>query len=109
MEGAGIATLFRDGGELTDQAIDSAYRNVKDCIFCGKRSEVMSLGMAAIEPDMSFALGGPYVRHARALLYGVCKTHKRLAENNPEYWGSRLDDLLHSGLRDRLRNAARRN
>ncbi len=62
-----------------------------------------------IEAQMSIAIGGPNMRHARGLLYGLCRAHTRLVENDPEYWTGKLDEALKEGLKARIEQAAQSN
>jgi hypothetical protein len=105
----GIPTAYRDGRPVTEEAIDAAYRDVKECIFCGKRSQEMHFGLMDVGPALSVALGGPPVRQARTLLYGLCAAHGTMARKDPDYWTAKLDDRLRDGLRKRIDEAARTN
>jgi hypothetical protein len=80
----GVEVLYRDGKGFTETSIDSAYRDVRRCFFCNKRSEGMSYGIAGLDGQTPVVLGGPNRQQARILLYGLCKHHTRLVEEDPD-------------------------
>jgi hypothetical protein len=105
----GVEVIYRDGQGFTQRSIDNAYRDVKRCLFCNKRSEGLSYGMADLDGQTAVMLGSPNRRQGRILLYGLCKDHKRLSEGDPDHWNEKLTRMLESALRERINKAARRN
>jgi len=107
--GHGIEALYRDGGELSEDAIASCYRDVKRCIFCGKRSQVMGAQVASVEPPTALAIGGPNKPHVRLMLYGMCHSHQARTAKDPEDWSARLEKRMTGELARRINDRARAN
>jgi hypothetical protein len=103
-----LAAPYRDGGQIDEAAIEKTYRDVKRCVACNRRSEKMLFGMVPISEPLA-GLIGPREEHMRLCLYGICRFHIRIAENDPSAWEARLNRRLQEGLQRRIRETAQGN
>jgi hypothetical protein len=98
----GIPTKGPRGKDITEEVLDTAYRDVKRCIFCGKRSAEMSFGMLGVDSHLARVAGFTEGPHLRFLLYGLCPAHVRLTSQEPEAWANKLQRQAESRLRERI-------
>jgi hypothetical protein len=97
------------GKDLTEEVVDTAYRDVRRCIFCGKRSVEMSFGMLNVDAHLARIAGFTEGPHLRFLLFGLCPAHSRLVSQDPGAWTDKLQRQVDSKLRERIGDTARLN
>jgi hypothetical protein len=102
----GIPTKGPTGEDITEEVLDEAYRDVRYCIFCGKRSVEMSFGMLNVDAHLARVAGFEEGPHLRFLLYGLCPAHARLVSQDPEAWTDKLQRQADSKLRERISDVA---
>src|SRR5215203_3772402 len=85
-EGIGVPTAGPNGEEMSEEVVGTVYRDTKRCIFCKNRSEKMHFGMMQLDAELARAAGLTGVSQVRLLFYGLCRTHERLATQDPALW-----------------------
>jgi hypothetical protein len=109
LEGSGVPTLGRNGEELSQETVEYVYQDVKRCTFCGGPSVSMSGAMVMLPRHIAMLVSDTPVRHARLLLYGLCRAHLTQTRKDPEFWESKLDARLQTVLAERMKRAAESN
>jgi hypothetical protein len=86
----GLLVAHRDGlGALSEESLETIYRDGRRCLFCDKCSQAMSGAMVEVEPPMDLVLGGPRQAHIRLALYGMCRSHHTRARKDADVWEAR--------------------
>src|SRR5918994_4778714 len=83
--GHGIKVIYKDGKEVSEEAVTQTYRDVKRCAFCGKRSA--SMGAMAVDIPQYYArvVGGLKEGHMRLMYYGFCAGPETRAREEPDF------------------------
>jgi|SRR5215203_310123 hypothetical protein len=105
----GVPTKGPTGNDITEEVLDEAYRDVKRCVFCRKRSVEMGFGMLNVDAHLARVAGFTEGPHLKFLLYGLCPAHARLTSQEPEAWADKLQRQAESKLRERIGDVAELN